>query len=195
MRSGRGLLVLLGGVVATLALAQPTAAAHGWYHYGGGGFAVPWGSGPVFGPPGPRSLPGYRYSYPPGSPLTFYDGGNATTYCLSQPTGYYYACGYSRPATEPVLGAPDLRPALPPAPEREPSPPSGVLLFRLPQDAEAKVDGVPVGLSGGLGALAVTPGRHRVALRVAGTETEHAINVSPRVIFTITPTAIVPSDP
>ena len=195
MRSGMRLLVVLCGVVAALALAQPAAAEHGWYHHGARGFAVPWGSGPVFGPPGPRSLPGYRYSYPPGSPLTFYDLGNATTYCLSQPTGYYYACGYSRPATEPVLGAPDLRPALPPAPEREPSPPSGVLLFRLPQDAEAKVDGVPVGLSGGLGALAVTPGRHRVALRVAGTETEHTISVSPRVIFTITPTAIVPNDP
>ncbi|MGH7409318.1 MAG: hypothetical protein ACREKF_15080 [Candidatus Methylomirabilales bacterium] len=70
-----------------------------------------------------------------------------------------------------------------------------MLLFKLPQDAEATVDGVPVGLSGGLGIAAVTPGRHRVIVRAAGKETEHAVTVNPRAILTVTLTAIVPTDP
>ncbi|MGH7361809.1 MAG: hypothetical protein ACREJI_09380 [Candidatus Methylomirabilales bacterium] len=57
------------------------------------------------------------------------------------------------------------------------------------------MDGVPVGLSGGLGIAAVTPGRHRVIVRAAGKETEHAVTVNPRAILTVTLTAIVPTDP
>jgi hypothetical protein len=70
-----------------------------------------------------------------------------------------------------------------------------VLIFKLPQDGEATVDGVPVGLTQGLGISAVMPGRHRVVVRAAGTETEHAVTVNPGAIFTVTPAAIVPTGP
>jgi hypothetical protein len=57
------------------------------------------------------------------------------------------------------------------------------------------VDGVPVGLSQGLGITSVTPGQHRVVVRASGTETERTVAVSPHAIFTVTPTAIVPTAP
>ncbi|HSD50683.1 MAG TPA: hypothetical protein VLG48_04690 [Candidatus Methylomirabilis sp.] len=85
--------------------------------------------------------------------------------------------------------------ALPPSGEQGVSPPSGVLLFKLPPDAEATLDGMPVDLSGGLGIVAVTPGQHRVVVRVFEKETEHAVTVHPRAIFTVTPAAIVPTGP
>jgi hypothetical protein len=68
-------------------------------------------------------------------------------------------------------------------------------VFRLPQDAEAAVDGVPVGLSGGLGILSVPKGRYRVVVRVSGAETEQDVTVNPHAIFIVTPTAIVPTAP
>jgi hypothetical protein len=145
----------------------------------------------------PTTLPyGSRFYYPPGVPLTYYEPGTGTTYCLSHSTGFYYVCGYSRPA--PDAGEPAYR--MPPAAGPRPGdqglpPPPGVLLFRLPQDAEAEVDGAPVGLSAGLGIISVTPGSHRVVLRVSGTETEHMITVSPHNILTVTPSAIVPTAP
>jgi hypothetical protein len=74
-------------------------------------------------------------------------------------------------------------------------PASGVFLFRLPPGAEAAVNGVPIGLSEGLGIQAVTPGQHRVVLQVSGKETEHTVNVPPHRIFTITPTTVVPTEP
>jgi hypothetical protein len=52
-----------------------------------------------------------------------------------------------------------------------------------------------VDLTGGLGIVAVAPGRHRVVVRAAGTETEHTVTVNPRAIFTVTPAAIVPAAP
>jgi hypothetical protein len=70
-----------------------------------------------------------------------------------------------------------------------------VLLFKLPQDGEATLNGVPVGLSAGLGIAAVPPGRHRVLVRSSGKETEHEVTVASRAIFTVTPTAIVPTGP
>jgi hypothetical protein len=70
-----------------------------------------------------------------------------------------------------------------------------VLIFNLPLDAEAAVDDAPVELSRGLGATSVPPGRHRVVVRMAGAETEHAVTVGPRAILTVTPTAIVPAAP
>ena len=87
------------------------------------------------------------------------------------------------------------RPGGPPPAERELAPqPSGVLLFRLPQGAEAAVDGEPVGLSGGHGAAAVAPGPHRVLIRTSGQATEWTIAVASRAILTITPTDVTPSN-
>jgi hypothetical protein len=70
-----------------------------------------------------------------------------------------------------------------------------VLIFRLQQDAEAAVDDVPVGLSEGLGITSVIPGRHRVVVRASGAQTEHTVTVNPHAIFTVTPTAIIPTAP
>lgn len=81
----------------------------------------------------------------------------------------------------------------PPAGTRELPPPSGVLLFRLPPHAEAAVDGVAVGLSRGLGIVAVPPGQHRVVLHVSGRGASHSISVSPHAILIVTPVAITPS--
>jgi hypothetical protein len=117
------------------------------------------------------------------------------TYCLSVPSGLYYMCGYSRPTGE---GLEAVRMAPPPpsfAGEQGPSAPSGILLFRLPQDGEAMLDGLPVGLSGGQGVISVLPGPHQVLVRVSGTETEHAITVRPHAILMVTRTAITPTEP
>jgi hypothetical protein len=117
------------------------------------------------------------------------------TYCLSAPSGLYYLCGYSRPTDE-GLGSTSVLPPPPPFAQEQPlAAPSGVLLFRLPQDGEAEVDGVPVGLSGGLGVTAVAPGRHQILVRASGSETEQSVTVRPHAILMVTPGAIVPTDP
>ncbi len=188
------LLVVLGLALTVLASARP-ALSGPWGRFGPG----PWvGPGRVPAPVAvfPGALPyGSRFYYPPGVPLSYSEPGSGTTYCLSQ-TGFYYLCGYDRPAPEPI-GFPYYMPpgAVPPYGEPGLSPPSGVLLFKLPQDAEVTVNGVPVDLSGGLGIAAVTPGRYRVVVRSSGKVTEHEVTVNPRAIFTVTPTAIVPTGP
>lgn len=75
------------------------------------------------------------------------------------------------------------------------SAPSGVLPFRLPQGAQATIDGVPIGLSDGLGIHALAPGSHRVVLHVSGKETAHTVNVRSHKIFTVTPAGIVATEP
>ena len=129
--------------------------------------------------------------------MSYSDPGSGTTYCWSQSKGYYYLCGYYSPSAPYPVGAVAPMPpgaALPYGNQAAP-PASGVFLFRLPPGAEVAVDGVPIGLSGGLGIHAVAPGRHRVVLQVSGKETEHTVNVSPHRIFTITPTTVVPTEP
>jgi hypothetical protein len=76
-----------------------------------------------------------------------------------------------------------------------PGPASGVLLFRLPQDAEAAVNGVPIGLSEGLGAQAVSPGQHRVVVKVSGKQTEYPVEVRSHGIYIVNPTGVLPTDP
>jgi len=188
------LLVVLG-VSLTVLVPAPPAVSGPWWRFGPGQWAGPGRApAPIAVFPGPFPY-GTRLYYPPGIPLSYSEPGSGTTYCLSQ-TGFYYLCGYDRPAPETIGPAYPLPPgAVPIAGEPGLPPPSGVLIFKLPQDAEATVDGVPVGLTGGLGISSVTPGRHRVVLRAAGIETEHAVTVSPGGIFTITPTAIVPTGP
>jgi len=189
------LLVVLGVIMSVVAWSRPALAWHKWPSAPGTWAGPPWG--PYHVAPFPAALPyGSRFYYPPGMPLSYYESGSGTMYCLSRPTGFYYVCGYSRPAPEPI-GLPSYMPpaAVPPPGEPGLPPPSGVLLFRLPQDADATLDGVPVDLSGGLGIAAVTPGRHRVIVRSSGKETEHEVTVNPRAIFTVTPTAIVPTAP
>ncbi len=189
------LLMTLGVTLAVLASPWPAAAWKGWAFGPGAWTGLPWGPGPVTYFPAPLPY-GSRFFYPPGVPLSYYEPGSGETYCLSRPTGFYFVCGYSPPIREAAEPAYRMPPGVvPPLGEQGLPPPSGVLLFRLPQDAEAEVDGAPVGLSGGLGITSVPPGRHRVVLRVAGAETEHTVTVNPHAIFTVTPTAIVPAAP
>ncbi len=111
--------------------------------------------------------------------------------------GFYFPCGYSASAPYAVGPPPPPMPSAVPFPLGDQTAPyaSGLLLFKLPADAEAAVDGVPIGLSDGLGIHAVTPGRHRVVLRVSGKENEHTVTVTPHRIFTVTPTTILPTEP
>ena len=188
------LAAVLGILLLLLGWPQPSAAKD-WRPGGRGGWGRPtW----ALAPPAyffPASLPySSRFYYPPGTPLS-YDAAAGMTYCLSVTTGIYYMCGYSQPTGE-ALESIHTPPAFPSfSPEQRPSAPSGVLLFRLPQDGEAMVDGVSVGLSGGLGVTAVTPGRHQVLVRASGSETEHTVTISSHSIFTVTPTAVVPTAP
>ncbi len=194
MRRHASLLVILGVIFAVLVSPWPAAAWNGWPFGPPAWAGMSWGPGPVsyF----PYALPyGSRFYYPPGYPLSYNAPGSGETYCLSRQIGFYYVCGYSPPVREAAEFAYRMPPGpVPPLGEGLP-PSSGVLLFRLPQDAEAEVDGAPVGLSGGLGITSVPPGRHRVVLRVAGAETEHTVVVNPHAIFTVTPTAIIPAAP
>lgn len=195
MRRSAILLMVLGVALTVLGSAQPALSGH-WGRFGPG----PWvGPGRVPAPvavfPGPLPY-GSRFYYPPGIPLSYYEPESGATYCFSRPSGFYYVCGYSGPARELIEPAAFMPPgAVPPRGEPGLPPPSGVLLFKLPPDAEVTVNGVPVDLSGGLGITAVTPGRHRVVVRSSGKETEHEVTVNPRAIFTVTPTAIVPTGP
>jgi hypothetical protein len=89
-----------------------------------------------------------------------------------------------------------MLPGLAPSPADYPAPQaSGVLLFRLPEGAEAVVDDVPIHLSEGFAITAVTPGRHRVVLRVSGKDTEHTVSIGPHKILTVTPASIVATEP
>jgi hypothetical protein len=189
------LLVAFGALLAVLVLFRPGNTWDGRPFGPRGWMGMPWGP-----PPGvffPAPLPyGSRFYYPPGVPLTYYEPGSGTTYCLSRPTGVYYICGYSPDTRESAEAAYRILPAgIPSLGEQGLPAPSGVLIFRLQQNAEAAVDGVPVGLSQGLGITSVIPGRHRIVVRVSGAEIEHAVTVTPHAIFTVTPTAIVPTAP
>jgi hypothetical protein len=151
--------------------------------------------GAVF--PGGRPYP-LHPGLPPGAPLSYDDPSSGTTYCFSQTTGFYFPCGYSIAPSPSAFTGP-LPPMPPPgvsslgAPGAGPA--SGVLIFRLPRDAEVAVDGVPIGLSEGLGAQAVTPGQHRVVVKVPGKQTEYPVEVTSHGIFTVSPTGILPTDP
>lgn len=192
--------MIFGALFAVLVLLRPAAAwdrrAFGQHAWNGmrwgftpsGIFSVPFPYGSRFNYPG--------IAYPPGIPFSYSEPNNGATYCLSGYTGVYYLCGYS-PNTRETVG-PGYWMTPPGAPsfaEQGLPAPSGVLIFRLQQDAEAAVDGVPVGLSAGLGITSVIPGMHRVVVRTSGAETEHTVTVSPHAIFTVTPTAIVPTAP
>ena len=189
MRRRADSLVALGALLLVVVLVLPAVAWDGRPFGHRGYVGMPWAPSPVpyFSAPLPY---GSRFYYPPGIPLTYQEPSSGTTYCLSQQTGVYYICGYSPEATYRVLPA-----ALPPlGAERLPAP-SGVLIFRLQQNAEAAVDGVPVGLSEGLGVTSVIPGMHRIVVRAPGAETEHTVTVNPHSIFTVTPSGVVPTAP
>jgi hypothetical protein len=190
-------LATLAAALAVFALPQPAGA---WWHGRpfnpgvSGGFV--WGPGPLVLFPFQRPHPEYRYSVPPGAPLSYDDPNSGTTYCWSQTTGFYFVCAYGPQAVvsvSPVLPIPSgvaLSPGEPTAPAA-----SGVLLFRLPQGAQATIDGVPIGLSDGLGIHALAPGSHRVVLHVFGKETAHTVNVRSHKIFTVTPAGIAATEP
>ncbi len=188
------LLIVLAALVA--ALASPELA-HAWRYRGfgpGGPGGYVWAPAVVF--PFQRPRPDYRYSIPPGAPLSFDDLGSDATYCLSQTTGFYFVCAYAAPTAvsvgplvppPPGVGVPGGEPTVPPA--------SGVLLFRLPQDAGVTVNGVPISLSNGFGVHALAPGQYLVVLQVSGKESTHKVDVRSHKIFTVTPTGIVPTEP
>jgi hypothetical protein len=192
---GRAAL-LVGFALALATFAVPEPAGAWWpgraYYYPANGGGYGWGSAPWVMFPYQRPSPYYRYSVPPGAPLSYDDPGTGTTYCFSQTTGFYFVCGYAPPVA--LAMAP---PPPPPAPPGEPAaaPASGVLLFRLPQDAQVAIDGVPIGLSDGVGIQALTPGPHRVVLHVSGKETAHTVTVRANRIFMVTAAGIVPTEP
>ncbi|MFB3818790.1 MAG: hypothetical protein ACE147_14095 [Candidatus Methylomirabilales bacterium] len=170
-------------LLAAVALHPRPAAA--WRY----GWAYPLPGAPLALHPVPPPRPGYRYSLPSGAPLSYDDPGSGIVYCLSPSTGYYFICGYAAPEgpPSPAVPAAAATPGLGPA--------SGLLLFRLPPGSEAEVDGVPVGLSQGLGVLSVKPGRYRVLLRASGTEARHEVEVRSHTVYTVTPAGPVPSAP
>jgi len=191
--------VALAALAVILAVVASPCPAHAWW-YGRaigpavGGYA--WGPAPwvPFPLQGPR--PDYRYSMPPGAPLSYDDPERGTIYCWSQAAGSYFVCGYAPPhavSVTPVLPAPAR--VVPSPGERKASPASGVLLFRLPKGAEAAINGVPVGLSDGLGIHALPPGPHTVVLHVSGKETVHTVIVRSHRIFTVTPSGVVATEP
>jgi hypothetical protein len=57
------------------------------------------------------------------------------------------------------------------------------------------VDGVPIDLSEGVGVTAIAPGQHQIRLDLSGQKTDYVILVKPHNIFTVTPTAIIPTEP
>jgi hypothetical protein len=190
-------LAALALMLAVVAAPQP---ANAWRHgrtFGpgiGGGYA--WGPAPWVLFPFQRPRPDYRYSTPSGVPLSYDDPESGTTYCWSQTTGFYFVCAYAPPpavSARPVLPIPSG--AAPSRGDWTAPPASGVLLFRLPQGAQATINGVPVGLSDGLGIHALPPGTHQVVLHVSGKETKHTVNVRSHKIFTVTPTGIVATEP
>jgi hypothetical protein len=186
----------LAALIAVLALPQPAHAwRYGWGFNPGGPGGYPWTPAPqvVFPFQRPRH---YRYSIPPGAPLSFDDPGSGATYCLSQTTGFYFVCAYAPPSAisiGPVVPTPSS--LVPPVSEPTAPPASGVLLFRLSGGTAVTVNGVPIGLSNGLGIHALPPGRYLVVLHVSGKETEHTVDVRSHKIFTVTPTGIVPTEP
>ncbi|HEY7678213.1 MAG TPA: hypothetical protein VIG69_14155 [Candidatus Methylomirabilis sp.] len=196
MRKAAIFPVIVGAAVGLLAA---TGAADAWdrWAYRPYAWRVPrWAPAPYPLDPAALPVPGYRLFYPPGLPLSYQDPPSGTTYCFSPSTGFYYLCGYDRPAWQAAVSAFPPGPGGPPPADPDlPPQPSGVLLFRLPHDAEAAVDGEPVGLTGGLGAAAVSPGAHRVLIRTAGQATERTITVASRAILTVTPAGITPSNP
>ncbi|HTU03563.1 MAG TPA: hypothetical protein VMG58_17155 [Candidatus Sulfotelmatobacter sp.] len=182
----RRILIALALMVVLVALGAPRSAQA-------------WRNGWVFAPPAgpwgfysPRPYLDYRYSLPPGSPMSYYDPVSGTTSCLSPSTGLYYVCGYA-PSNPPPAG-----PFLP-APASAVAPPgalgAGVLVFHLPPGTEVAVDGVPIGLSEGFGVVSVAPGLHQVLLQASGQQTERSLTVIPHKIFTITPTTITANEP
>mgnify|MGYP005812816797 CR=1 FL=1 len=193
-----GRAALLAGFVAALgALASPEPAAAWWpghayyppYAGGYGGAAAPWVLFPY-----QRPRADYRYSVPPGAPLSYDDPGSGITYCLSQTTGFYFVCGYAPPVGLAMAPLPPPPGSVPPG-EPAAAPASGVLLFRLPQDAQVVIDGVPIGLSDGVGFQSLAPGTHRVVLHVSGKETAYTVTVRPHRVFMVTTGGIVPTEP
>jgi len=193
-----GRAVLLATVVSALGgFALPEQAGAWWR---GNAFYPPAAAGYAGGPapwvlfPYQRPYPGYRYSMPPGVPLSYDDPGSGTTYCWSQTSGLYFACAYTSPSAIAVAPIP------PPPTVAVPSEPaaataSGVLLFRLPRDAQAAINGVPIGLSDGVGIHSLAPGIYRVVLQISGKEVAHTVNVRSHRIFTVTPAGIVATEP
>ena len=180
------------GVFAWSGLADAWWRGHAFYPAVGGRYAggpAPW---VVF--PYQRPYPEYRYSVPPGVPLSYDDPASGTTYCWSQTSGFYFACAYAPPvgvAVSPIPPPPGV--SAPGEPTAAPA--SGVLLFRLPRDAQASIDGVPIGLSDGVGIHSLAPGPHRVVLHVSGKESAHTVTVRSHRIFTVTPAGIVSTEP
>ncbi len=186
---------VLAAALGMVMLPEPAGA---WWM--GPGFYPSMAAGTAGSPPPwilfpyQRPHPGYRYSVPPGVPLSYDDPGSGTTYCWSQTSGFYFACAFAAPTAVAVAPMPPPPYAAAPS-ESVAAAASGVLLFRLPRDAQAAIDGVPIGLSDGTGIHSLAPGSHRVVLQISGREVVHTVQVRSHGIFTVTPGGIVATDP
>jgi hypothetical protein len=175
---------------------QPAGAWRYGPYFGPRPYIGQWNSFPWAAVP---SLPyGPRAPLPPGSPYSYRDPGDGATYCLSERTGLYFVCGVSSAPTSPYPYPVEPASVMPPPPNygfQPPSPPSGMVLFRLPPGTDVAVDGVPIGLTEGVGGTSVSPGQHQIRLETAGQKTDYILLVKPHNIFTVTPTAIIPTEP
>ncbi len=198
-RASQGMMLAAGILAAAMGPLAVAPRAQGWH---GGEYRQPlaivpsWTPAPFVAFLAAVPVPGTRLFHPPGLPLSYQEPATGTTYCYSPGTGFYFVCGYARPApTGWERPPPPARPEPPAGEETAPPAASGVLLFQLPADAEASVDGEAVGLISGVGAAAVAPGRHLVRLRSGGQETDQIVAVASRAILTVTPGGISPADP
>lgn len=190
--------ILCAGLAAALAIFALPDHADAWWRARAPSYRAgyAWGPGPWVLFPFQRPHPEYRYSVPPGAPLSYDDPASGTTYCWSQTTGFYFVCAYALPDPVSAMPPPPMPPALVPPPGAPTAhPASGVLMFQLPEGARATIDGVPIGLSGGFGIHALRPGAYRVVLNVNGQETTHTVNVLAHRVFSVTPAGIVATEP
>ncbi len=177
-----------------LLCARPSAAWRQYPYFFPRPYLGQWQSFPWAVVPSTPLAP--RPAIPPGAPYSYRDPVDGAIYCLSESTGWYFVCSYSSApqAAYPYPGEPVV--IMGPLSSVQPaSPASGIFVFKLAPGTDAAIDGVPIGLSEGLGVTAVAPGQHQIRVDAGGQKAEYIVVVKPHGMFTITPTAVIPTEP
>ena len=178
----------------TLLCARPSAAWRQSLYFYPRPYLGQWQSFPWAVVPSAPLAP--RPAVPPGAPYSYRDPADGATYCLSESTGWYFVCSYSSApqAAYPYPGEPVEIMGQLSAVQSSP-PASGIFVFKLAPGTDAAIDGVPIGLSEGLGVTAVAPGQHQIRVEAGEQKVEYIVVVKPHGMFTITPTAVIPTEP